>query len=195
MMRMTSVWCAALCAVLCVLFISHHAIAQQTQQLTDEQLFDPNHVIDIRITLPAEDWDTIRLQTRSFVGSLTMGAPVSPFTYVRGDIEIDGVLIKDVGIRKKGFLGSLNDQRPSLKIRFDKYIDQDPIRGVDRLTLNNNNQDPARLSQFLGYQLFIATGSPAPRCSKPMRCAKPMHSSSRPVSAPASSTPRRSPLP
>ena len=130
MMRMTSVWFAALCAVLCVLFISHHAIAQQTQQLTDEQLFDPNHVIDIRITLPAEDWDTIRLQTRSFVGSLTMEAPVSPFTHVRGDIEIDGVLIKDVGIRKKGFLGSLNDQRPSLKIRFDKYIDQDPIRGV-----------------------------------------------------------------
>ena len=38
--------------------------------------------------------------------------------YVEGDVTIDGHKIEEVGNKKKGFLGSLNDERPSLKIKF-----------------------------------------------------------------------------
>ena len=89
----------------------------------------------------------------------------SPFTYFKGNVIVDGVRIEDVGIRKKGFLGSLSEDRPSLKIKFAKYKDQTPIAELDRLTLNNNHQDGSRLSQYLASQLFNASGTIAPRCN------------------------------
>ena len=42
-------------------------------------------------------------------------------------------LSASVGIRKKGFLGSLDEVRPSLKIKFDHFREQEPIPGLDRL--------------------------------------------------------------
>lgn len=139
--------------------------AGEKSPLSAEQLFDPQKLVEINIELPKKDWDHIRAQTRSFVTALGKEPPKSPYEYVKGNITINGTTIKDVGIRKKGFLGSLDNDRPSLKIRFDKYVDQSPIQGLNRLTLNNNKQDPAHLSQFLGFRFFNASGSIAPRCS------------------------------
>jgi spore coat protein CotH len=154
----------------CVVALSVLA-SVQTFALADEQalsagkLFDADHVVEISIELPAADWDTIRVQSRSFAKSLTKKTAVSPFVYVKGDITIDGVLIKGVGIRKKGFLGSLDTQRPSLKVKFAEYTDQSPVEGLGRLTLNNNKQDPSGLSQYLGYRFFNKSGTVAPRCN------------------------------
>ncbi len=136
-----------------------------TNSLSAEQLFESDHIVDVQIELPPESWDTIRFQSRDFVSSLNKEEPQSPFEYVKGNITIDGVLIENVGIRKKGFIGSLDSTRPSLKIKFDEYVDQDPIDGLDRLTLNNNKQDPARYSQYLSYKLFRDSGTVAPRCN------------------------------
>lgn len=134
-------------------------------QLDAESFFNFDHVVEVDIELPVESWDEIRYQSRDFVESLSKEEPVSPFEYVKGNITVDGVLIKDVGIRKKGFLGSLDSYRPSLKIKFDEYVEQSPIKGLDRLTLNNNKQDPARYSQYLSYKLFRDSGTIAPRCN------------------------------
>lgn len=87
------------------------------------------------------------------------------FNQYKADITIDGVSIRDVGIRTKGFIGSLDQERPSLKVKFDEYVDQSPIEGLDRLTLNNNKQDGSLASQFLTYKLFSKAGIPAPRVS------------------------------
>ncbi len=133
--------------------------------LTAAKLFDPHHVVDIEISVPEADWDTIRAESRSIVDALKKEPAESPFTYVKADISIDGVDIKDVGIRKKGFLGSLDEQRPSLKVKFAEYKDQSPIAGLDRLTLNNNKQDPSGLSQYLGYRIFNESGTVASRCN------------------------------
>jgi spore coat protein CotH len=131
-----------------------------------DTLFDPEHLVDVRIEMKDEDWDRIRFQSRSIFEALqNQAAAESPFTYSKGTVTIDGVRIEDVAIRKKGFLGSLDENRPSLKIRFDKYTDQAPFGRVDRLTLNNNKQDPSRLSQFLSYKLFNESGTVASRCN------------------------------
>lgn len=138
--------------------------AAQPAALSVDRLFEVDRLTDISIELAPADWDTLRQQNRD-VRRAFSGMSESPFTYFRGNITVDGVKIESVGIRKKGFLGSLDDQFPSLKIKFDEYTDQDPIRGVDTLTLNNNKQDPSLVSQFLAYRLFNAAGVQAPRCS------------------------------
>ena len=131
-----------------------------------DALFEPHRVIDVQIELPPKKWDKVRFQSRSLFQSLQNRPAVkSPFSYSRGNVTIDGVRIEDVGIRKKGFLGSLDEVRPSLKIKFDKYVDQAPFGTLDRLTLNNNKQDPSCLSQFLSYKLFNQSGTVAPRCN------------------------------
>lgn len=155
----------SLLALVSVCFAGNDVAVAQPISLTADALFDASHVVDVKISVPVDDWDTVRLQTRSLTRYLVKNPPESPFEYCKADITIDGVLIKDVAIRKKGFIGSLDDNRPSLKVRFDKYVDQQPIEGLDRLTLNNNKQDTSCLSQYLGYRFFNQTGTHSPRCN------------------------------
>ncbi len=133
--------------------------------LSADKLFEAEHLVDVQIELPPADWDKICKQSRQFTEALSKESPESPFEYVKGNVTIDGRLIENVGIRKKGFIGSLDGTRPSLKIKFDEYVDQDPVEGMDRVTLNNNKQDPARYCQYLSYKLFRDSGTPAPRCN------------------------------
>ena len=129
-------------------------------------LFDPSHLLNVEIEVDPEEWNQLCEQSRDFFSSLQAKSPAeSPFEYVKADVTIDGKKIKNVGIRKKGFLGSLDTKRPSLKIRFDRYKKQAPYGEIDRLTLNNNKQDDSKLSQYLSYKLFSENGVPAPRCS------------------------------
>ncbi len=132
-------------------------------------IFDPNRLIDIEFTLEKSDWDTLRMQSRTMLGSLggdcTAQPPPSPYTFVHADVTIDGVTLTNIGVRKKGFIGSLDPVRPSMKVRFDEFADGQRLFGRDRLTLNNAKQDPARIKQCLGYELFANAGLPAPRCN------------------------------
>lgn len=134
------------------------------QELTKDRVLDPARVIEISIEIPKKDWAELCKQNRD-PGKVFQGVIENPFTYFKGDITIDGVTIKSVGIRKKGFIGSLDNRFPSLKISFDEYEKQEPIKGLQALTLNNNKQDSALVSQYLSYQLFNAAGVKAPRCS------------------------------
>jgi len=131
-----------------------------------EALFSPDHLVHIEIKVAPDQWKELCSQSRDFLASLRADSlPESPFTYVKADITVDGLLIENVGIRKKGFLGSLDKDRPSLKIRFNKYVDQLPFGNLERLTLNNNKQDDSRLSQYLSYRLFNEVGIVSPRCN------------------------------
>lgn len=127
-------------------------------------LLDPTRVVQIEISMPADDWQALCRQSRSHQSAF-QDPTAKPYSYFKGDIRIDGKLIRDVAIRKKGFLGSQDDFRPALKVRIDEYVDQQPIEGLDRLTLNNNKQDRALVSQYMTYELFRKAGIPAPRCS------------------------------
>lgn len=143
---------------------SSFVLAQSEPLFDAAALFHDDRIIPIEIKLSEEDWDEIRYQTRDFAESFGKEMVESPFTWVPADITIDGKTIKEVGIRKKGFLGSLDTDRPSLKVRFDKYVEQSPVAGLTRMTLNNNKQDPARVLQHLSYKLFRESGTRAPRC-------------------------------
>jgi hypothetical protein len=131
-------------------------------------LFDPDRVIDVSITIPQADWDALRVQARSVTalfGNCLMAPFEDPFTYFRGDVTIDGHVLPDVGVRKKGFLGSLDAERPSLKLKFDEYVDGQRLLGLKGFTLNNAKQDPSLVRTCLSYRIFTDAGIPASRCN------------------------------
>jgi hypothetical protein len=131
-------------------------------------LYDPARVIDVDIELAPADWDTLRAQTRTIstlFGNCLAMPFADPFTYFLGTVTVDGTQLTDVGVRKKGFLGSLSDTRPSLKLKFDEDHDNQRLLGLRSMTLNNNLQDPALIRQCLAYRTFSAAGVPAPRCN------------------------------
>lgn len=155
-----------LAIILCFGIAAQHTNAKE---LTLDDIFPTDRIIDVQITIPQKDWDTIRYQSRDIrtaLGASRQFKPMeNPYTYVEANVSIDGVVFPKVGIRKKGFIGSLSHTRPSLKIRLN-HVDKDgEIEGLTNLTLNNNKQDTGLVSQFIGYALFNAIGSPAPRCA------------------------------
>lgn len=131
-------------------------------------LFDSNRLIQIEINLEETNWDELRSQTRTLnlIKPDCLGKPFeSPFTWFEATVTIDGNEFSNVGIRKKGFFGSLSEERPSLKVRLDKFIDGQVYQDVKRLTLNNSQQDPSLIKQCLAYDLFRQVGIVSPRCN------------------------------
>ena len=135
--------------------------------------FDMDRVLEVVIEIDPDDWDTLRHQTRTFADLMAeiekyqLSQPFADiYTWFPGTVTIDGETHVEVGVRKKGFLGSQSDTKPSLKLRFDKYVDDQALGGVmERMTLNNSLQDPSMVNTCLAYRVFAAAGNPASRCS------------------------------
>jgi hypothetical protein len=139
---------------------------------TSDTLYEPGRVIDVAITMDPGDFTALRSQTRDPEaifgpdGPACFGGPVAKvFTYFEATVEIDDEVIGPVGVRKKGFLGSLDEQKPSLKIKISEYVEGQRFRGQKKITLNNSIQDRSLIHQCLGYQLFAAAGVPSSRCN------------------------------
>ncbi len=135
-----------------------------------DALYALDHVLEIEITMDPADAAALAAETNDIFnlleGADCMDAPWSAdFTWFPGDIRVDGVLVPNVGLRKKGLIGSLSTTRPSLKVKFDKYVPDQALHGLERLTLNNSISDPTLVKQCLGYQLFEEAGIAAPRCN------------------------------
>ncbi len=132
-------------------------------------LFEEDRVIEVVIDLPAASWDELRLATRNILDVFGDNCALAPapeaFFYVSGSVSIEGELLENVGMRKKGFLGSLDTNKPSIKIKTDEYVVGQKLSGLSRFTLNNTVQDPSYMNQCLGYKLFRSAGVPAPRCN------------------------------
>lgn len=132
-------------------------------------LFDPDCVLDVAVTMPVADWDALRSQSRSFLdviaGDCLSGPPSDIFTWFEADVVVGGVAMERVGIRKKGFLGSLSLEKPSLKLRFDKFVAGRELADMERLTLNNMQQDPGFINTCLAYDFMAKAGVPTPRCN------------------------------
>ena len=138
-----------------------------------EAYFALDRVLNIEIEFAPEDWDTLRHQTRTFedvmaeIEEYSLSRPFANiYTWFSGTVTVDDETHSNVGVRKKGFLGSQSDTKPALKLRFDKYVDGLSLGGViERMTLNNSIQDTSMVNTCLTYQIFAAAGSPSPRCN------------------------------
>jgi hypothetical protein len=131
--------------------------------------FDGSGVLEVVINLPEADWDTLRAEGRTGLnqfGADCLDAPEpSPYNWQEATVSLDGAPFERVGLRKKGFFGSLDTERPSLLLDLDRNIDNQSWHTLERLTLNNNKQDDSALRTCLAFDLFRAAGVPASRCS------------------------------
>ena len=135
--------------------------------------FDSNYIMCIKVTMDPHDFNRLAEETR-FDGAGNGFEQIWPdcsqpwpstYNWYRADIEVDGVSLLDVGIRKKGFVGSQYSPVPALKIKTDKYVKDQFLGGTERITLNNNGGVIPRMAACLTYEVFAAAGYPAPRCN------------------------------
>ncbi len=140
----------------------------QAKELKLDDLFQKDRVIKVDIKVSPANWDKLRFKSRNFFEALQPSRqfepPPSPYEYVEASVTIDGVTYPKVGIRKKGFIGSQDTSRPSIKIKLDYFDKDQEIDGLNNLTFNNNKQDTTLMNQFMCYDLFDQIGSPGSRC-------------------------------
>lgn len=165
------IWLALACLLTLTLPPCGHAAEPLAATLSNDEFFSPSRLLEVQITLLAEDFEKLRQQKRDlneqFSQSRSEKAQPLPRAYdwFKGDVTIGGVTLKNVGIRKRGLLGSDSSTRPSFNIDFDQYVKGQTFAGESRLTLHNNNQDSSQVQQALSYRVFAAAGVPAPRCN------------------------------
>ena len=129
-------------------------------------LFSGEKPLEIALTVSQENWNLLRSEGRRLPDVIAgCTTPESPYTFVPSEVSIDGEKVSDVAVRKKGFLGSLSTERPSLRLDFGRDAhDGRTFHGTRRITLNNNLQDRTNAKQCVVYELFAEAGIPAPRC-------------------------------
>lgn len=136
--------------------------AQQTDPSDIDRLYEAQSVSEVEIEMVPDDWDQMRVQKRDFSQGI-LDPSAKPFSTFRGKLKLDGKSVGEVEIRKKGFFGSLDDDFPSMRVKWEESEEAEWAAPHTRLTLNNNKQDPALISQYMSYRLFRAAGVPAPR--------------------------------
>lgn len=140
--------------------------AQAAAFTADDDLFALDRVIQIEVTMDPDGWHALRISHRDRGDDKSVFKfAEKPYKYYRADVVIEGRRVGSVGIRKKGFVGSAISTRPSLKIKFSEYIDDQAFAGLDMMTFNNNNQDPSQAQQLMAYSLMNQAGVMAPRCN------------------------------
>ena len=90
--------------------------------------------------------------------------------YVPCSVVIDGETWENVGLRAKGntsltSVRSMNSQRYSMKIEFDRYEKGETYYGLDKLCLNNSIQDNTYMKDYLTYRMMNEFEADAPLCS------------------------------
>lgn len=155
------------------------AVNPETGMTPDPTLgvsFEPGHMITVEIEMVPTDWEALKNDNRFGEGGSGKGAGgpdlsecVTPwpnnYDWFEARVTVDGETLERVGIRKKGFVGSQYAAIPAMKIKTDKFVEGQFLGDTERITLNNNSGDPTIMKSCLTFQIFAATGHPAPRCN------------------------------
>ena len=142
-------------ALLFLVLITAVSIYSDTgsNNISANSIFNPQHILEIKITMSEKDWDLMRKERHDVIAALgpdRIEKPEpDPYNIYKAEVEIDGIKYSPVGIKKRGFLGSTSLRKPSLGIRFNEYDKQLKFGGLKRLSLNNNQQDPSFVHQLL----------------------------------------------
>lgn len=128
------------------------SVGDQPVDELEDAFFSTEVIHTIAIALPEE-------------GQAALAA--SPYDKTLGDVEIDGVLLPDVGVRLRGKIGSFRDLNGKPKFAIDlNYTNIDQrYYGIEELSLNNEVVDCSYLKEPLAYRIFRDAGIPAPRTS------------------------------
>ena len=150
---------------------------------TRGEIFRSNKLHEFHLTVSAKDYAAMDPPPTAGFGGRPGAAPARPmiaagdagagnfgyeFPYVHADLEAEGKVFKDVGLRYKGsgtYLMSQRQAKRSFKIDLDRYDGQDTFHEHKKLNLNSGVMDPTKAREALAYELFQSAGVPAPRTS------------------------------
>ncbi|MDE5917068.1 MAG: CotH kinase family protein, partial [Oscillospiraceae bacterium] len=150
---------AVLISILLSLFLMNGEFLGITQNISamgyENRLFDTSKIHTIDIIM--DNWD-------SFIDT------AQSEEYSECAVIIDGEAYKNVGIRGKGntslsAVSSMNSERYSFKVEFDKYDKNKSYYGLDKLCLNNIIQDNTYIKDYLTYQMMNEFDVNSPLCS------------------------------
>jgi len=112
-------------------------------------IFDPAVLHEARLDIDPSAWQALR---DNYLGN----------QYYAANLTVDGVAVRQVGIRSRGE-GSRSEDKPGLKVEFDKYVPAQEYYGYKSLVIDNLTQDASMLRERLSFLVFEAMGIPAPR--------------------------------
>lgn len=120
-----------------LLLVAAHGIAQP-------MLFDLSSVREIKLRFSEADW---RAQLEALYVQGDNGRLI-------GDIEIDGTLLRDVGVRFKGYSSySAGRIKNPFNIDLNAVNDGQGYQGFNKIKLSNVFQDPSFLREVLTYEI------------------------------------------
>ena len=121
----------------------------------EDRLFDDTRVHQIDIV--CDDWEAFK-----------EGATNEE--YIKVAVVVDDKAMREVGMRAKGNstltqVAQEGSDRFSLKLKFDKYTEDQTYFGLEDITLSNMIQDSTCMMDYLCYHLFNEFGVDAPLSS------------------------------
>ncbi len=158
----TKIACIAMAAavLLCVLAVAFpQKLAEAAGQggvamEYEAALFQTDSVMQIDIRMENDVWE-----------EMLAGAMAEE--YYSCDVVINGLVVKNVGIRPKGntSLSAIavdpDTDRFSLKLEFDHYVEGQTCLGLDKLVLNNNYADATNMKEAIVYDMYQYLGADA----------------------------------
>jgi spore coat protein CotH len=114
-----------------------------------EQFFDDRTVGDLRITMTARDWATLK---ENYLAN----------TYYPCTFEWNGIVVGNSTLRSRGS-GTRNPQKPGLRVDFNRYNAAQRFLGLKYIVLDNLWQDPSMLRERVTMLMLEKLGIPAPR--------------------------------
>jgi spore coat protein CotH len=90
----------------------------------------------------------------------------SPYEWVEGALVYQGARFEPVGVRLKGENSFLPiDEKPSIKVKLDLFVDGLDLLGLEELTFDNMSGDRSMMHERVSYRLFRESGLAASRAN------------------------------
>ena len=136
---------------------ANSATSTKASEVAYNDLFKENEIMDIKIEISEDDWNDMKENAMNE-------------EYHSANIIVGNTTLENVGIRTKGFsslmsVSSSDSDRYSFRIKFDKYVDEQNLNGLNELVLNNNFQDPSYMREYLSYKALESLGVDVPKNS------------------------------
>ncbi len=111
-------------------------------------------IITVKITADPAEWAAMLKNTNQL-------------KYISCDIVINGAEYKNAGVKTRenssfAAVSDSDDQRRSLSLKFDEYVDGQTCFGLTQLVINGLSGDDSYLKQYLAYDLMDFAGVTPP---------------------------------
>jgi spore coat protein CotH len=105
--------------------------------------FGQGDTIDINIQMSDDEWN-----------NLLENATAEE--YHSADVTVNGTTVQNIGVRTKGFssltsVANSDSKRFGFKVKFDQYVDNQTLNGLDMMVLNSSFSDPSYMRELLTY--------------------------------------------